>query len=476
MSRLLSQLPISNFSQSIHPDPCHADPSNQPANLSIRPSGSADQSQALLRPLTQPSLSIQVSNAPTRTLIAGVDLALKANVVACILDDETQLGKPKTFPNSLPGATALSSYLIQLAQTYQCSHIKVGMEATSVYWFHLHQFLTEDTTLKPFNARVFTFNPKLIAKFKQGYADTDKTDAIDALVIAYRTRMGKLPNSHLIDEQFEPLKRLTRYRYQLIRSMVRQQNVFLNHLFFKYSAWQQIKPFSSNFGTTAQTFIQEEDPESLTQMDLAEMTKKISAISRNRVVDPDKTAQLIKQVAAQSYQLTTNQKEPIDLILLNSYDTIKFFKRKIKDLDKVIAKEVQRYTNPLLSVKGIALVCAAGITAELGSVSRFDSESAAAKYAGLVWSKRSSGEFTAQNTPRKKTGNAYLRYYLVQAANSLRVHNDLYKAYYQKKYDEVPKYQHQRALVLSARKLIRLCFAMLRDHSLYSAEKHRKDS
>lgn len=427
------------------------------------------------KPLAQ-SLDQPLDQSSNKTLFVGVDLALKNNVVACVLDDETQPGKTKTFPNSLPGATALRDYLLDLTNQHNCSAVKIGMEATSVYWFHLHQFLTEDTTLNRLcDTQVVTFNPKLIAKFKKAYADTDKTDAIDALVIAYRVKMGKLPHSHMIDEQFEPLKRLTRYRYQLVRSMITQQNVFLNHLFFKYSAWQQIKPFSSNFGITAQAFIQEEDPESLTQMSLVDMAEKISKLSRNRVVKPTKTAQLIKQVAEKSYHLSSSQKEPIDLILVNSYDTIKFFKQKIKDLDKVIAKEVKRYSNPLLSVKGIGLVYAAGITAELGSVSRFDNESAAAKYAGLVWSKHSSGEFTAQNTPRKRTGNTYLRYYLVQAANSLRIHNDIYQAYYQKKYQEVPKHQHKRALVLSARKLLRLCFAMLRDHSLYSKEKHRKE-
>ena len=66
-----------------------------------------------------------------------------------------------------------------------------------------------------------------------------------------------------------------------------------------------------------------------------------------------------------------------------------------------------------------------------------------------------------------KAANMHLRYYLVEAANSLRIHNDEYRAYYQKKYQEVKKHQHKRALVLTARKLVRLVYALLTKNQLY---------
>ncbi|ARO61514.1 Uncharacterized protein B5E38_4059 [Bacillus cereus] len=46
-----------------------------------------------------------------------------------------------------------------------------------------------------------------------------------------------------------------------------------------------------------------------------------------------------------------------------------------------------------------------------------------------------------------RTGNQYLRYYMVEAANSVQFREATYRAYYLKKYDEVPKYKHKRALV-----------------------------
>ena len=48
-----------------------------------------------------------------------------------------------------------------------------------------------------------------------------------------------------------------------------------------------------------------------------------------------------------------------------------------------------------------------------------------------------------------------------------RLHNNEFSNYYSKKFNEVTKYQHKRALALSSRKLVRLIHSLLRDNRLY---------
>ena len=60
-----------------------------------------------------------------------------------------------------------------------------------------------------------------------------------------------------------------------------------------------------------------------------------------------------------------------------------------------------------------------------------------------------------------KVGNPYGRYYFVLGADKLRQFNLEYRAYYRRKYNEVSKHQYKRALVLTARKLVRLVHALL---------------
>ncbi len=69
-----------------------------------------------------------------------------------------------------------------------------------------------------------------------------------------------------------------------------------------------------------------------------------------------------------------------------------------------------------------------------------------------------------------KSGNRYLRYYLIQAADKMRVYIPEYAAYYARKYKEVTKHQHKRALVLTARKSVGLFVGLLHRKETYRQE------
>ena len=70
-----------------------------------------------------------------------------------------------------------------------------------------------------------------------------------------------------------------------------------------------------------------------------------------------------------------------------------------------------------------------------------------------------------------KTGNKYLRYYLIEAANSVKNHIPEYKEFYSKKYGEVTTHCHKRALALTSRNLVRLIFGLLTKNQIYSKDK-----
>ncbi len=153
-----------------------------------------------------------------------------------------------------------------------------------------------------------------------------------------------------------------------------------------------------------------------------------------------------------SYRLDKVVEDSIDVLLGTSIAVIRTYQQQIKELEKSIKRIMAGLTQTLESIPGIGPVFAAGIIAEIGQIERFDDETKVAKYAGLYWRTHQSGRFTAENTSLSRNGNHYLRYYLVEAANSVRRHVSDYQEYYVKKYNEVPKHQHKRALVLTARK------------------------
>ena len=105
------------------------------------------------------------------------------------------------------------------------------------------------------------------------------------------------------------------------------------------------------------------------------------------------------------------------------------------------------------------------------AVAKTIQKAALAKYAGLTWQQHQSGNFEAQTTRMIHSSNRFLKYYLCEAAFSLVRCDKEYRDFYNLKYKEVNRFQHKRALALTARKFVRLVFALFKDKRLYrSAE------
>jgi len=139
----------------------------------------------------------------------------------------------------------------------------------------------------------------------------------------------------------------------------------------------------------------------------------------------------------------------------------------MRRLDRSIAHYIAPIPNPLITVKGLGAVITAGLLAEIVDITRFPEHPQVAQYVGLTWEKRASGNFVSQNTRLTKVGNVYLRYYFILGADKLRQFNVEYQAYYWRKHQEVSKYQHKRALVLTARKFVCLAYALLAKNQPY---------
>lgn len=233
------------------------------------------------------------------------------------------------------------------------------------------------------------------------------------------------------------------------------------------------KPFSDNFGATASAVLTDFlSPENILSMSIDELVEFICEKSNNCFDNPLNTAKLLKQAAKNSYRLDQCLYEPLTVYIASSFNYIQAFETEIKKLDKAIEKAIKGLnTNEyqcLLSISGIGRVYAGGILAEIGSIKAFKSHEAVAKYAWLVWNQNQSGNFKAEDTRMSKAGNSYLRYYLIESANSVKNHVQDYNTFYLKKFGEVKTHQHKRALALTSRKLICLIFGLLDKNQLYS--------
>ncbi|MEW6104632.1 MAG: IS110 family transposase [bacterium] len=404
-------------------------------------------------------------------LFVGIDIDTKKNTV-CFLNSEGLKVIPSyAFSNNLSGAQSLLTYILNLMKTYSFDSVSIGGEATSVYSFHILNFFFFSKELSPFHPQIYRFNPRLIAGFKKAYPDLPKTDDIDAFVIADRLRFGRLPANIKFNLQYLPLQKLTRARFHLVQTISREKNFFLTNLFLKFSNYITDTPFSDIFGATSSTVITQLSPEEIASMPIENLLSLLIEKSRNRFQQPLLIAQELKKISKLAYPLPPQMKEAVDIVLLALLQNIRTMEAQLKKIDQSIAKEISGIQHTLLSIQGIGPVFAAGIIAEIGDISCFKNQAALAKYIGLVWNKHQSGDFEAEDTYMSKHGNKYLRYYFIQAANTLHLHNSDFKKYYSRKYSESTKHHHKRALVLCARKLVRVIYCLLRSKKRYELPK-----
>ena len=403
-------------------------------------------------------------------LYVGIDVSSKSNVAYLMKPDGSKHSN-FSVPNTRDGSRQLVKRILSAITSESLTDVVISLEATSVYGDNLVCFLREDGSLTPYNKKIHVLNPKQVNKFKLSYNDLPKNDYVDSFVIADCLRFGRINKEvYLDDYRYAALKNLTRARFFAVQNLTREKQRFMNQLFKKYSTMAQEKVFSDTFSTTALAVYESfESAEALANMDLHQLTEFIIEKGKKRFPDPDSVAKAIQKAARSSYRLPKTVNDSVNQVLSISINSMRAMESQIKAFDKAIAEQMALIPNTLTSVKGIGPVYSAGIIAEIGDINRFPTQASLAKYAGLVWSQHQSGDFEAQNTRMIHSGNRYLKYYLCEAALSLVRCDAEYRSFYHRKYKEVNKYQHKRALALTARKLVRLVFRLLKDNCLYRA-------
>jgi transposase len=409
-------------------------------------------------------------------LFVGIDVSSK-KLDACFLDTDGVIFNQLSLNNDIFGAKSIKDEVLNLNYKHSFRKIIIGMESTSIYSHHPATALDEDTDIKSLgNVSVVVLNPRPVSQYANIF-DEDKTDVKDALNIADFLRNGRFKTPIIREEKYVALQRLTRSRFQLVSQLTECKMHFLENLYFKCNTLVKELKVDGNtsvFGATLMDiFTDSLSLDEIALMDLEDLAALLQKKGRGRFANPEKLAKTIKKAIRGAYRLGDMMQESVDVVLAMYVDMIRTIKKQIQVLDKSITRlaaaipEIQC----LLSIPGIGPVYAAGIVAEIGQIERFSDETKIAKYAGFHWKRKQSGDYDSVRTPLSRSANRYLRYYFVEAANSVRLREPVYKDYYYKKRAEVPKHQHKRALVLTARKLVRLVDVLLRNHQLYTPER-----
>lgn len=417
------------------------------------------------------------------TLFVGIDIGSRTNVVSAIDFNQEYLIRMKPVPNAKEGAETIEALLVDvLSAHHEFNHVIIGLESTGFYGVHIANYLSVSDLLSPFGTEVYCLNPKEVTKYKESFNALDKNDGIDSFVIADFARVGRISIKPWRGPQYLALQRLTRHRLHIAECIAREKTYVLNNIFLKFSEFAMLNkeghPFSNKYGATAEAILEQYmTNDDIINASIEALVELIESKSRGRITNPEETAKILKTAANGSYRLDRVIAEPITLSITSSFNCIRAFEKELKAIEKAIEQTVQGL-NPveyqvLKSIPGIGNVYAAGILAETGTIKAFPGNGTLAKYCGIVWKEKQSGNFHAEDTKMSKAGNRYLRYYVIEATGSVINHCPEYKAFYDKKFAETTTHQHKRALALTSRKFLHMLFGLLDKSQLYSLERSR---
>ncbi len=405
-------------------------------------------------------------------LIVGVDVHQRTNVTLVMDGYGDVVDNHRSFANNGSGTEQFARYLTQIAVTGGFATIHIAAEATNNFWLPFFCQLERLPSRANRPVTLYPFNPRLVHNFKKALGEEEKTDLLDAGVIAERLRFGKkLPRPFTMEEMYLPLRTLTRYRYHLVRELVRVKSYCLSLVYLKATDYTDKKkrPFSDTFGATSQAVLRQfATLDEIANMPFDELVEWLDIKGKRRFPNPEKNACKLQQVATDAYRLPDEWTAVIHDIIALNLRHVALLKNLIGRVEMAIAQQMENIPHTLETIPGIGSIFAAGILAEIGDPSRFEfNEAKVAAYAGLRWPRSQSDEFEAEDRRMSRSGNRFLRYYFCEAAQLVRLHAPEYRDYYNRKYKEVRKHQHKRAVVLTARKLVRLVVRLLTTNEPY---------
>jgi hypothetical protein len=428
-------------------------------------------------------------------LQVGIDFSQKKADFCLLFPDGQPLESHVSFANSRSGYSSAKQLLIDALDTYAFDGVDISGEATGYLWLPFFLQLSADPDLTLWNMDLFLLNPRWVKWFKKYFAEDHKCDGKDAFYITERTRTHR-PDVAWSPPDCLPLRFYTRLRFHIVQNLAREKCYFSAFLFLKASSYRCIKPFSDVFGVTSRLVLtQQPTLDELADLPVEDLASHLYELSGNHLPDPLNNARKLQRVAKESFHLDQPLVLPVQRILDLTLDHIRFLEAQLEQVDYWIAAELENHPviAQLATIPGVGPVFSSGLGAEIGGIQRFlqgqkwdkkrkryrprnlrDAEDAVAKIAGLWWPRADSGDFEAQDRHMAKSGNRYLRYYIIQAANLMRLHIPEYAKFYARKHKESSKHHHKRALVLTARKSVGLVVGLLHRDEPYRSKEDRR--
>ena len=390
-------------------------------------------------------------------LFVGIDLGGKFHQVQVTNTSGERVGRSFRISRGRRGLSELSAGLTARSggQEYEAIYT---VEATQNFWLELVHPLVRS------GARVHLVSPSKSSALRTFYRRHTKTDTIDAGALSQLPVVDPtLPPVFVGSPRFDVLRRLVRQYWQLKTAMSARKRRIMTRVLMVYPGYEEV--FRNRYCGASLLFCRRYlDPsrarrlgrKRLEQLLCHRACGKFDAARGARLWEVIENAPEL-DLDYEDLQFLVNQ----DLDLLEAEERSKTaLKERIAEVYSEVDPELR-----LQSLPGLGEILAAAITAFVGEPGRFDNANQAVALSGLYPRKKASAGSETPNQRLSRQGDPTLRSVLYVAAEIMRHYDPELRAFHQRLTGRGKHYK--KASCALAAKILRRCFAILRDQRAY---------
>jgi transposase len=390
------------------------------------------------------------------TLVVTVDVGMTSNTGYCTTVDGRDI-KPFKFDNTREGLDRFWGMIVASKTRFHCGEVMVGYESTGPYAEPLVHYLMH----KP--VTIVQVNPMHTKRIKEINDNSPlKTDDKDPRVIADVLRLGHVLSVVVPEGDAAYLRRLNNARERHVGERTALLNQLQQLVFLIFPEFKAV--FSDIKVKTAQHILTRySTPERIGGLNKGELGEEMRKQSMGKF--GVQQAELLISLARDTIGITEGI-AGIALDIRHILVQLQAVNGFVAEIEAEMEKTLERIpcSARILSMKGLGVVTVAGLIGEVGDFTKFRTQSEIMKLAGLDLYEISSGKRKGQRRISKR-GRSLLRKILYNAAISTIRKNGIMYTQYTHLIDRGMK--RTSALIVIAKKLLRIIHAMVRDDRDY---------
>src|SRR4030066_1483616 len=391
-----------------------------------------------------------------QTLLVTVDMGKVKHTGYCRFPDGTD-GKTFEFCNSRRGFEEMWQQVCRAKRFRNLTEVVVGFESTGPYAEPLLHFLRRH------DVRLVQVNPLHTKRLKELQGNSpNKTDQKDPKIIADIIELGHALTVIIPEGTVAELRRLTQARERSIQRMSMLMSQLQDLVFLIFPEFMTVMK-DITIKSTQYLLKNYPRPQDIVEQGVDGLTQILKKVSRGRL--RKERATMLYHAATESIGIGEGR-ESIALEIKETVSSIENMEIFVKELEKHMSKHLKDipYSRCILSMKGIGEITTAGLIGEMGDFRKYSTISEVIKHAGLDFFEISSGKHKGKRRISKR-GRPLLRKLLFFASINVVRKGGILHEWYQESLKR--GMQKIKALVAVSRKLLRIIFALVRNHSEY---------